>query len=220
MPTKKFRSRPLVLVAAIEFGGLCLIGLLPWLRNLFSAEGFVPRWHCGDWHPYHVYADVAADLTIGVAYLGIPIAILWFKRRTREHIPHNAQWVPNAFAVFIFLCGLTHFASPAPFLWPAYRLFTSVKILTALASLPTFLALVSTVRWAAKLVTHAEANREHRERLTEEVGRQAARIAAHNERLQARIEELEAKRDRGSDEMPVMAEIHELRAMMEEIRRS
>lgn len=207
-------------LALLEGFGFMLLGLHGWLGDLFSAEGFVTRWHCGDWHPVHVYFDVGADLVMAFSYLGIPASILLFASRTRDAIPRENRWIPLAFANFIFWCGMTHLNGPLPYWWPAYRYFTLVKVIAALSSIPTMVALVPTVRHAARVALHARANHENRIRLMAQARAHAEQTAARNRLLEERIAELEEKADRGSDEMPVLHEIRVLKNMLEEIKRS
>lgn len=178
--------------------------MIDWFIRLFDASDFLRRWACGQWHPAHVYTDIGADCTIAAAYFSIPVAIAVFVVAIGSAVPDRSRWVPWAFVVFVSLCGLTHVANVLPFRWPAYRLFTTLKVVTAGVSLVTAIALWPTVLWARRFVL--DALTAHRER-----DAYVARLQDHIARLEATAE---VKRARGSDEHDIIREVEALRTLL------
>ncbi len=114
---------------------------------LWSTDGFPPRWFCGVWTQFHGWTHILADAVIFVSYYLIPLVLLQTLKRvlwdTHRHIVFN-------FAVFIFCCGITHALDLLMFWWPAYRLLTLAKVITAIVSaytvwriLPQFIRVVN-----------------------------------------------------------------------------
>ena len=75
-----------------------------------------------------------------MAYLAIPAALIYFVRR-RKHVPF--PWVFWMFGAFIVSCGFTHFMEVLTASVPVYRLSGLVKVVTALVSWATVIALAS-----------------------------------------------------------------------------
>lgn len=72
------------------------------------------------------------DGGIFLAYVGIPVMLVWIYRRMRGRPEARLLY---QFGAFIILCGLTHLMSIIAFMWPAYPLFAAIKALTAIVSL-------------------------------------------------------------------------------------
>src|SRR5262249_31376577 len=66
--------------------------MLDFFERLFDPSGFTPRARCGDWSGALVALHVASDVLIGLAYLAIPLALLYFVRRRRD-IPFRGIFV-------------------------------------------------------------------------------------------------------------------------------
>jgi PAS domain S-box-containing protein len=104
----------------------------------FSSENFMPHGHCFLWNPTLLWLNVIADGLIAAAYLSVPFTIVFFLWHKR-----NLRWygVYVAFAAFILFCGLGH-ALDVVTLWnPIYGVSTTVKLLTAVASVVTAIGL-------------------------------------------------------------------------------
>src|SRR4051812_15071948 len=112
--------------------------MLEFFRHLFSTEGFVRRFHCGNISEELVWFHNIADGLIWLAYMAIPFALIRFLR-IRKDIPFPGIFL--LFGLFILGCGFTHFMEIVMSYWPAYRLSAMVKIITALASWGTVFAL-------------------------------------------------------------------------------
>jgi PAS domain S-box-containing protein len=104
------------------------------MRELFSTQGFMPHGHCYLWRPEIVWLHVVSDSLIFLAYVIIPITLVYIVLR-RKDLPFD--WMFLCFGVFIVSCGLTH-AMEVWTLWhPNYWLSGAIKVVTALASLCT-----------------------------------------------------------------------------------
>ncbi len=104
---------------------------MDYLRQLCDVSGFTPRWKCGVWTTAGGWSFITAEVLIALAYLAIPIALVYFAWK-RKDLP--ARGLFNLFAIFITLCGLTHLLDACLFWWPAYRLMSAGYWLTAVVS--------------------------------------------------------------------------------------
>ncbi|MCW1923074.1 HAMP domain-containing histidine kinase [Luteolibacter arcticus] len=113
--------------------------LLANLGLLFDTSDFPARWHCGDWTPAHGWFHIISDLAIAAAYSVIPVALAgyWWLKRGELAFP-RLFWL---FAAFIFSCGGTHVIEAVIFYHPIYRFSALVKVITAVASWATVIAL-------------------------------------------------------------------------------
>ena len=89
------------------------------LDYFLSSASFLPHGFCLLWRPDLVALHVASDITTGLAYFSIPLAILRLLKRRPDF---EYRWVAYLFAAFIVLCGTTHFAGIAITTPPDYRL--------------------------------------------------------------------------------------------------
>ncbi|HYH64186.1 MAG TPA: PAS domain-containing protein [Urbifossiella sp.] len=112
---------------------------MPWLT---STDGFVARKDCGGWENWEVALHVVSDLLIWLAYLSIPLVLVYFVRR-RRGLPFS--WLFVLFALFILACGTTHLVEAIIFYEPVYHLSGVVKAVTAAVSWMTVFALVPAV---------------------------------------------------------------------------
>lgn len=121
---------------------------MEFFRNLFSLDGFPPRWFCGTWPESLGYLHIASDLTIFLAYTAIPITLVYFIMR-RNDIPFPPIfWL---FSCFVLLCGLTHLVEVSMFWFPWYRFSGLMKVLTAVVSVATAIALIRLVPEVLKI---------------------------------------------------------------------
>ena len=112
------------------------------LSTWFNTDGFMPHGHCFLWLPSILWTSVISDALITLAYLTIPLVLLYVIRRRRD-LPFD--WMFVAFGVFILACGATHLTDIVVIWQPHYWLLAGLKALTALASVITALALVRLV---------------------------------------------------------------------------
>jgi PAS domain S-box-containing protein len=104
------------------------------LNYLLETASFLPHVFCLLWRPDLVALHVVSDLSIGLAYFSIPLAILAFLRRRPDF---EYRWVAYLFAAFIVLCGTTHFAAAAMLWQPYYGLDGMIKLVTGVVSVTT-----------------------------------------------------------------------------------
>ncbi len=155
--------------------------MLTYLSQLFDTTGFPPRWHCGSWTSVHGWLHILSDLGVWCAYLAIPCILGYFVLR-RKDIPFRPIfWL---FAAFILACGTTHLMEAIIFWWPAYRLAGVIKLLTAIVSWGTVMALIPATPVALAMRSPGELQREiSARRVAEESLRRA------NSELERQVEE-------------------------------
>jgi signal transduction histidine kinase len=196
--------------------------MLDFFERLFDPSGFVPRARCGrDWGGGLIALHVVSDLAIGLAYLAIPLVLLYFVRRRRD-VPFRGIF--GWFGVFIVGCGLTHFLDAAMFATPLYRLSGLVLLFTAVASWGAVLALVPVVPQALALRSPQDLEREVQElRRTEEAATVRARAADEaSQRLRQTEQARTASLERSVAERTAALEqqARELREMNRQLIRS
>ncbi|MBY0511475.1 MAG: HAMP domain-containing histidine kinase [Rhodospirillaceae bacterium] len=116
--------------------------------NFFDSTGLMPHGMCLLARPDILWTHVAADLFIALAYFSIPVALLTFARR-RKNLPMG--WVFYMFVAFILWCGITHLISIWTLWSPQYGLEAAAKVVTALVSTVTAIALWSLIPKALKI---------------------------------------------------------------------
>jgi hypothetical protein len=130
---------------------------MDFLKAVFSSDGFMPHGSCYLWNAKLVWLHVVSDSLIALAYLFIPITLVYFIRKRRD-VPFN--WMFVCFGLFILACGATH-AMEVWTLWHAdYWLSGAVKAFTALVSVPTAILLVRTIPQALALPSPEAMRRE------------------------------------------------------------
>ncbi|MBC7922393.1 MAG: PAS domain-containing protein [Ferruginibacter sp.] len=133
-----------------------------------TSPAFMPHGHCYYWQPDILWSHALADGTIATAYFAIPLVLFYlFAKRRNTHY----SWVVALFALFIVGCGITHVMDVVTIWNPLYRLDSLFRIITALASVGTAIALAKITPQLLAIPTAAEWRR-------------------HNDELQAANEEL------------------------------
>jgi len=128
--------------------------MLDFVARLFDDAGALsPHGICLLWRPELIWTHVTSDAVIGVAYLSIPLAIAWFVSK-RPDVAFG--WVFWCFVTFILACGTTHFLSIVTLWFPIYGIEAVVKVITALASIATALALWPLLPRALAFPSHSE----------------------------------------------------------------
>ncbi|NWJ96720.1 MAG: response regulator [Chloroflexi bacterium] len=143
-----------------------LISLLLWpdlIYNVLSTDKFEPHGGCFMWEPSLVRLHSVSDTLIGLAYFSISITLAYFVKRTRRNLPF--RWVFLAFGTFIIACGSTHLIDVWTLWTPIYWLAGGVKLITALVSVGTALALPPLVPQALRLIEIAKVSEERKRKL-------------------------------------------------------
>src|SRR3954453_14241319 len=106
--------------------------------ELFTGN-FLPHGWCYQWDSGIIGLHTISDLLIAIAYYFIPFALIYIVRRRGDFA---YPWMFWLFGIFILACGTTHLMSVLVVWQPWYRVDGVVKLITALASVPTAIALL------------------------------------------------------------------------------
>ena len=194
------RSARLQNAAITIFSGcaLLVVAWLGWRENLFSSN-FLPHVYCYLRNPRLVALHLVSDVLIWTAYVAISITLVYLERRLRREMGSPPfQWVYLAFGAFIVACGFTHFMEVVVLWKPVYWLSGAVKVVTAVASVGTALALPHLVPQVIALVQAAKLSEQRKRDLVEA-----------NQQLQVRNREVEHANQLKSQFLAGMS--HELR---------
>ncbi len=104
---------------------------------MFETD-FMPHGHCYFWKPAVLWTNVLGDAVIAIAYFTIPLLLIHFLKK-RPDVKFRSVFY--AFAAFILACGTTHVIDIISVWHPMYRLEGLVKIITAIISGGTVIAL-------------------------------------------------------------------------------
>ncbi len=141
------------------------------ITKLFSADDWPARWVCGEWSSFHGWLYITSDIAIWLAYFIIPAIIIFFIQK-RQNLPFlPVFWL---FGAFIILCGSTHLIDAMMFWWPGYRLSALLRVLTAMVSVATALALI---RDLPKLITERPEDELKEYKLEKQLKKYEAEIA-------------------------------------------
>lgn len=130
------------------------------LKNLFTMKGFIPHGHCYLWKPGLVWLHATSDSLIALAYVAISTTLAYLVHKTHQEIPFH--WMFLAFGCFIVACSSTHFMDVWTLWQPVYWLSGGLKLITAVASVTTALALPPLVPKALVLIQDAKLSEERR----------------------------------------------------------
>ncbi len=140
--------------------------MIDFFRKLFDSD-FMPHGHCYFWTPEIVWPIAISNGIIALAYLTIPIVLIYIYRKRSDF---KYVWMAVIFALFIFGCGLTHVLDIVNIWEPYYRLDAVVRVITALASIGAAVVLTKITPNIIKMPTREEwvrVNEELREQIRE-----------------------------------------------------
>ena len=123
--------------------GLALLAasalLWPLLGRGLENLQFMPHVFCYLGNPTLISVNLVSDLLIGLSYVVISFTLLYMVRASKGGIPFH--WMFLAFGTFIIACGGTHFMEAITLWHPVYWMSAYVKVVTAVASVATAIAL-------------------------------------------------------------------------------
>ena len=105
----------------------------------FNQSKYMPKGHCLLWQPELTYLHVVGDIFIFVAYMIIPLFLIFMFRKAPS-VPF--KWVFIMFSLFIVISGLSHLANAFTVWYPIYWISGGLKALTAAVSVSTALLFV------------------------------------------------------------------------------
>ena len=164
-----------------------------WTKTL-STQGFLPHSYCFTWQPGVIWLNAGSDATIGLSYLAISGTLAVLVNKTRREIPFS--WMFLAFGAFIVACGMTHLMEVWTLWEPRYWLAGDLKLITAVASVATAVALPPLVPRVLALVRDAKVSRERKQQLesaNDELNRLNARLRELDELKTQALQESERR---------------------------
>jgi len=144
------------------------------LAFLFNTASYIPHGHCYLWQTPLVTLHVASDGLIAIAYLSIPLLLVYFIRQ-RPDLPFpGIFWL---FSGFIVSCGVTHLFEIWTLWHPDYWLAGAAKAFTAWISMTTAIWLLPSLQKALALPNLTEM-RDLNESLRQEINDRKQMAAA------------------------------------------
>jgi len=164
------------LIAAAVVGTALLFP--EFVHDLFRSDQFMPHATCYMRNPKMIALHVTSDMLIGLAYVCISCTLAYMVFKASKDIPFH--WMFLAFGLFIISCGFTHFMEVWTVWSPVYWLAGYVKLITAVASVLTAIALFPLVPKVFALINAVKLSEQRRQDL----------VKAHN-RLEVQKTDLE-----------------------------
>ncbi len=162
--------------------------MLDSIRHWLSCAGFTPHETCHLWRADVLSLHVVSAALITLAYFSIPFTLLYFVRQRKAL---TLQWIFVCFFLFIVACGTTHLMEMVVIWYPLYWGSGGIKVITALASVPTAILLVRLIPQASRLPGPLDMERANSNLGREVVERKRAEneVRRINEALEARVAE-------------------------------
>lgn len=138
-------------------GVLLMVGIAGasgWWKVLFSAR-YLPHRFCYLADPGLVWTNVTTDGLIAASYAAIFGCLIWIAAKLRRVEGFREYlWIFISFGLFIGACGATHAMEVVTVWWPVYPFSALVKVVCALASVPTAVMLMRATPLLAKRIPH------------------------------------------------------------------
>jgi signal transduction histidine kinase len=163
-------------IAAFSFSLAAIVLIPATVRGILSSSPFLPHVYCYLYDKKLIALNVGSDGMIWLSYVAIAFTLVYLVRRTRKEIPFS--WMFLAFGTFIIACGFTHFMEMVVLWKPLYWLAGDLKLITALASVVTAIALPPLVPQIQSMLRSASVSEERRRRL-EQANRELHSLSAN-----------------------------------------
>ena len=173
-----WRSTPRLVLsasAAAVIVSLAAIAFIPAALQNIGSSKFLPHVSCYLYNKQLVALHLGSDAAIWLAYLAISCTLVYLVWRTRREVPFS--WMFLAFGTFIVACGFTHFMEIVVLWHPLYWLAGDVKLVTAVASVVTAIALPSLIPQVRTMIVSAHVSEERRQQL-EKANRELQQISS------------------------------------------
>lgn len=105
--------------------------LATWYNFLFYTGNWPRRWNCGQWSAALGYISIISEVLIWAAYWFVGFLIVYFLIKQKDRF---LRAMSTIFAIFFFLCGITHLCEAIIFYYPFYRFLALVLAVTAIFS--------------------------------------------------------------------------------------
>jgi len=162
-------TKKLTIVAlAIFAAGLLVLADPKMISGAASAYGWAHA-YCYLNNSRLIWLHVVTDSTIFLSYSAISVVLAYLVYRTHRGVPFS--WMFLAFGTFIIACGFTHLMEVIVLWKPLYWLSGDVKLLTAVASLATAIALPPLVPKIQAMVESAKMSEKRAQTLRSEIER-------------------------------------------------
>jgi|HubBroStandDraft_2_1064218.scaffolds.fasta_scaffold44911_3 signal transduction histidine kinase len=158
--TRKLVVGSTITAVALAAGVLVLVPSA--VGSMFSSR-FLPHAYCYLYDTRLIALHVGSDAIIWLSYVAISCTLVYLVWRTRREIPFS--WMFLAFGLFIVACGFTHFMEVVVLWKPLYWLAGDIKLLTALASVVTAIALPGLIPEVHQMIATAHLSEDRRKRL-------------------------------------------------------
>jgi signal transduction histidine kinase len=149
-------------IAALVASAAAIILIPATVRSALSSP-FLPHVYCYLYDKKLIALHLGSDGVIGLSYVSIALTLAYLVRRTQREIPFS--WMFLAFGTFIIACGFTHFMEMLVLWKPLYWLSGDVKLVTALASVVTAIALPPLVPQIQSMIASASLSEDRGLRL-------------------------------------------------------
>ncbi len=146
---RRISTRNLMILAAIGVTALIVPLGSEWLLGGVDRH-YLPVSSALSSDTLLIWLHFFMDMMIGLSYVAISTTLGVLAWKARRDIPF--LWMFVAFGAFIITCGFTHFAAMWTLWEPAFYMAGTIKLLTAVASVVTAIALPRLIPQALRLI--------------------------------------------------------------------